>query len=84
MNPNTTDQATVNSENMELCGTCGKEISKRATACPNCGDPKWRGNPAEGVAGCISGIGQLLIGLMICWALLSATFSFILKKLGIG
>ena len=61
----------MNASELQTCDVCGKELSKRAEFCPHCGDPKYRGSPAEG---CFRGVMTLIFLGIVFWAVFSALF----------
>ena len=67
----------MNKDNLETCSVCSKELSKRAEACPHCGDPKFRGDP---VLGCLGGLTRGIIALVILYGLVAAGFSWLVKS----
>ena len=66
---------------IEQCTVCGQTISKRSRACPHCGDPKYRADPVTSVFGCINGLVQLAIALVVLLWLVASAGSFLLKKI---
>ena len=45
--PKIYDEVQVSTSNLIECKTCGKEISKNATSCPNCGEPLEKKNETK-------------------------------------
>jgi hypothetical protein len=64
----------MGTENLIPCPDCGKQVSRIAESCPDCGRPIKRRQTAVGL------LASIIIGLIICWALVTFAVPF-LKEL---
>lgn len=67
------------SERLETCCICKKELSHYAESCPHCGDPKFRGSTVDG---CTTVIARGGCALVLLYAVVSALLSSLFKGCG--
>ena len=64
-------------EKLECCSVCGKEVSKKAQACPHCGDPRFKGDP---VFGCLGTVMKLIVLMGVLSACVILIFGLLQKS----